>query len=205
MKFFGIPLYDDDVWKLLIRFAIDLVVVLALVIPCYRRHGGRPNYVFSFLLLNVTIFLLCFTLKKFDLGLGMALGLFAIFGIIRYRTDTIRVKEMTYLFVIVGVAVINALSNRKTSYLELAVTNALILLTAFILESRMARRPVAKRSMTYDNLALLAPGREPELLQDIAARTGLAGERVKVSSIDLKSGVAQIVVQFDPAQLDGGA
>ena len=205
MEFLGIPLFDDDLWKMLLRFAIDVVVVSVLVIFCYRKHGGRSSYVFSFLLLNVMVFFICFTLKKLDLGLGMALGLFAVFGIIRYRTDTIRVKEMTYMFVIVGIAVINALANRKSSYIELVATNAVILLTAFILEARLKRPPVAKRRMTYDDLALLAPGRESELLQDIADRTGIPGERVTVSSMDLKNGVAQIVLHFDPAQMQGGA
>ncbi|MDF1701613.1 MAG: DUF4956 domain-containing protein [Planctomycetota bacterium] len=194
MEFLGIPLYDDDLWKMLVRFAINLLVVLPLVHFCYRRSRGSSSYVFSFLLLNVMVFFICFTLKKFDLGLGMAIGLFAIFGIIRYRTDAIRVREMTYLFVVVGIAVINALSNKKTSYAELAATNALILAAAFILERSMITAPKQKQSMVYDNLALLAPGKEAELLDDIAARTGVVGDRVKISKIDLKNGVAQIVV-----------
>ncbi len=202
MEFLDIPLFDDDLWKMLVRFAINLVVVLTLVLGCYRKYRGRSSYVFSFLLLNVMIFFICFTLKKFDLGLGMALGLFAIFGIIRYRTDTIRVKEMTYLFVVVGVAVINALSNRKTSYAELAATNALILAAAFVLERATFSAPQLKRTMIYDNIALVAPGKEAELLKDIATRTGLVGARIKVSKVDLKEGVAQIVVYYDADQDD---
>ncbi len=203
MEFLGIPLFDDDLWKMLVRFAIDLIVVSILVACCYRKYGGRSSYVFSFLLLNIMVFFICFTLKKLDLGLGMALGLFAIFGIIRYRTDAIRVKEMTYLFVVVGIAVINALSNRKTSYAELMVANALILGAAFFLERVTISAPNAKHTMVYDNLTLLAPGKEAELLEDVAARTGLVGERVKVSKVDLKEGVAQIVVYLPAQDLDG--
>jgi len=199
---FGVPLYDDDLWKLLFRFGINLVVVTTLVLGCYRRYRGSPKYVFSFLMLNVMIFFICFTLKKLELGLGMALGLFAIFGIIRYRTDTIRVKEMTYLFVVVGLAVLNALSNRKTSYAELAVANAVILVAAFLLERVTFSEPSSKRSVVYDNVELLAPGREVELLKDIAARTGLVGTRVKVSKIDLQRGRAEIVVYYDETRSD---
>jgi len=196
MEFLEVPIYDDDILKMLVRFGVNIVVVLLLVLLCYRRHQGSGNYIFSFLLLNVMVFFICFTFKKFDLGLGMALGLFAIFGIIRYRTDAIRVKEMTYLFVVVGIAVINALSNKKTSYAELAATNAIILSAACILEQSLISTPKRRQSIVYDNLALLAPGEEAELLQDIAQRTGIVGERVKVSKIDLKKGVANIVVHY---------
>ena len=197
MEFLEVPLYDDDLLKMLVRFAINILVVLTLVVFCYRRHKGDVNYVFSFLLLNVMIFFICFTLKKLELGIGMALGLFAIFGIIRYRTDAIRVKEMTYLFVVVGIAVINALSNKKASYAELAATNGIILTVAFILEQCLISTPKCKWSMVYDKLDLLSPGKEAELLQDIEKRTGLVGERVKVSKIDLKKGTANIVVHYN--------
>ena len=205
MEFLDIPLFDDDLWKMLVRFAINLVVVLTLVLGCYKRNRGSSSYVFSFLLLNVMIFFICFTLKKLDLGLGMALGLFAIFGIIRYRTDTIRVKEMTYLFVVVGIAVINALSNRKTSYAELVAANTIILATAFILERATFSLPILKRALVYDNIALLAPGQEAALLADIQARTGVVGTHVKVGKVDLPNGSAQIVVHYDPDAQGRGA
>ncbi|TWT50064.1 hypothetical protein KOR42_36100 [Thalassoglobus neptunius] len=205
MEFLEIPLFDDDLIKMLVRFAIDIVVVLSLTTFCYRRHKGSADYVFSFLLLNVMIFFICFALKKLDLGIGMALGLFAIFGIIRYRTDAIRVKEMTYLFVVVGIAVINALSNKKTSYAELAAMNGIILSAAFFLEQALISAPKCKCNIVYDNIALLSPGNERELLQDIESRTGLSGERVKISKIDLKKGLASIVLHYscDDATANG--
>lgn len=196
MEFLEVPLYDDDLFKMLVRFAINILVVSVLVLFCYRRFQKSSNYVFTFLLLNVMVFFICFTLKKFELGLGMALGLFAIFGIIRYRTDAIRVKEMTYLFVVVGIAVINALSNKKTSYAELALTNFLILAATYLLEKSLWIPQLCKQSMVYDNLTLLQPSRQSELYQDIAQRVGLIAERIKISKIDLQKGAANIVVYY---------
>lgn len=195
MEFLEVPLYDDDLYKMLVRFAVNLIVVLILVLGCYQRHQKNASYAFSLLLLNVVVFFICFTLKKLDLGLGMALGLFAIFAIIRYRTDAIRVKEMTYLFVVVGIAVINALSNKKTSYAELAVTNLIILVTTHLLETLITRvKKLPKQSLVYDRLDLLGPGHREALLTDIEQRTGIIGERVKVSKIDLQKGTANLTV-----------
>ena len=118
MEFLEVPLYDDDLGKLVVRLAINLVFLFLIVRVAYHAHQRQMAYVFTFVLMNVMVFFICFTLKKLDLGLGMALGLFAIFAIIRYRTNSINVKEMTYLFIVIGLAVINSLSNKKTSYAE---------------------------------------------------------------------------------------
>ena len=106
--FLGVKLFDDDLWKLLFRFALNTAVMLLIVRMIYYPIARRKDYLFTYIMISILTFFICFTLKKFDLGLGMALGLFAIFGIIRYRTDPIPIKEMTYLFIIIGVSVINA-------------------------------------------------------------------------------------------------
>ncbi len=201
MEFLDVPIFDDDIYKMLVRFVFDILVVLAVVLFCYRRNQNNASYVFSFLLLNVMVFFICFTLKKLDLGLGMALGLFAIFGIIRYRTDAIEVKEMTYLFVVVGVAVINALSNKKTSYAELALTNGAIIGVTWLLETMVKKQTKVKptkQSLIYDNLALLKPGQEAALYRDLAERTGFEVTDVKISKIDLQKGTASISMHYRP-------
>ncbi|WP_157665156.1 DUF4956 domain-containing protein [Mariniblastus fucicola] len=195
MEFLEVPIFDDDFFKLITRLIINCLVSVAIVAFCYRRHQKGDVYVFSFLLINLMVFFLCFVLKKLDIGLGMALGLFAIFGIMRYRTDTIRVKEMTYLFILVGVAVINALSNRKTSYVELAFTNFVIVAVVYFLEQAMfSKRPLSKQQVVYDNLPLLGPTFRKELFEDLQNRTGLVPEQVKVSKMDLQKGCAQLVI-----------
>lgn len=119
----------EDFTQLLIRFGLNLLVTFIIVYFLYARKSRRKDYYFSYFAISVTIFTMCFLLESVKLELGFALGLFAIFGIIRYRTDTIPIKEMTYLFVVIGMSVINALSNKKVSYFELLFTNGVIIAT----------------------------------------------------------------------------
>ena len=110
MEFLEVPLYDDDLLKLLVRFAINCLFLTIIVRFAVYPNQRERDFTFTAVMMNVTVFFICFALKKLDLGIGMALGLFAIFGVLRYRTDAIRVKEMTYLFIVIGIAVINSLS-----------------------------------------------------------------------------------------------
>ena len=202
MEFLEVPLFNDDLFELLARFAIDLVVVLGLILLVYARFQRQQSYVFAFLVMNVVVFFLCFTLKKLDLGLGMALGLFAIFGILRYRTDSIRIKEMTYLFVVVGIAVINALPNHNTSYAELAFANLAIFLTTFALEFAHATPRVERHSMLYGNLELLRPENRQQLIEDLREQTGLDVKSVVVKKFDLVNQNATISATLGQASDD---
>lgn len=139
MEFLEVPLFDEDIFKLLVRFGIDLVVLLLLVFVAIFPNQRDRDFVFTAVMLNIIVFFICFTMKKLELDLGLALGLFAVFGVLRYRTDAIRPKEMTYLFIVIGVGVINALANKKTSYAEIALVNSVIVLGAIIKESFISR------------------------------------------------------------------
>ena len=123
MEFFGIPFFDDDFYKMLLRLSINMLYLTAIIKLSYYRFSKKTEFLFTFYLVGIVVFFLCFTLKKYELDLGLALGLFAIFGIIRYRTDPLKVREMTYLFVVIGVSIINALSNKKMSYMEILLAN----------------------------------------------------------------------------------
>jgi len=198
MEFLQVPVFDDDFFKLLVRFAFDLVFLAMVVKCCYHIHQKNRGFTFTFVLMNVTIFFICFTLKKIDLGLGIALGLFAIFAIIRFRTDAIRVKDMTYLFIVIGIAVINALSNKKTSYAELLFTNAAIVAIAFLLETSLKSVKLSKQDIVYDRMDLLDPANETALFADIKERTGITATRVKFNKIDLQKQAVNMVVYYEP-------
>ena len=103
-EFLGIKYFDNDVFKLIFRFAINFLATVVIVRYIYYPVARKKEYMFTYFMISVLIFFICFTLKKFELGLGMALGLFALFGILRYRTGTIPIKEMTYLFMIIGLS-----------------------------------------------------------------------------------------------------
>src|SRR5690606_36154720 len=111
MYFLESSLYDNDFVKMIVRFGLNLAFLTLIVRYIYYRNSRSKDYLFTYYMLSVVVFFICFTLKKLELELGMALGLFAIFGVLRYRTDTIPVREMSYLFVVIGVAVINSLAN----------------------------------------------------------------------------------------------
>lgn len=198
MEFLTVPLIDDDIIKLIVRFLFNLVFLGLVVFVAYYPKNHNQNYVFTFFLMNVMVFFICFTLKKLELELGMALGLFAIFSIIRYRTDSIKVKEMTYLFIVIGLAVINSLSNQKTSYAELIFANAVIFGITFGFENHFLKLKTTKsQNVVYDNIVLLDPARRDELISDIQKRTGLNVASIKVQKIDLNSGVGNIVVFYE--------
>lgn len=202
MEFLEVPLFDDDLYKLLVRFTFNLFFV-SLIVASYYRHQKNRLYLFTFVLMNVMVFFICFTLKKLDLGLGMALGLFAIFAIIRYRTDAMRAKEMTYLFIVIGIAVINALSNKKTSYAELLFTNTAIVALSFAFESILLTKKLSKQSVVYDQMDLLKPENREALVADLKSRTGLPVEKVKISKIDLSKPAANLTVYYEPGEFDG--
>lgn len=187
MEFLGIPLYDDDLLKLLVRLSINLSFVFLIVNILYTKKSNKESYTFSFYVISLIVFFLCFTLKKFELGLGMALGLFAIFGILRYRTNTLPIKEMSYLFVVIGISVINALANSKMSYAEIFATNSIVSLAIFLLERRPQKvsqgRNTSSIKMTYP-LEEVDLSNLEVLRAKVESDSGLIIEKVKIEEVN---------------------
>ena len=195
-EFLDVPWYDDDFTKLLFRLLFNTAIIFILVRVIYYPLSKRKDYLFTYMLIGLITFFICFTLKKFDLELGMALGLFAIFGILRYRTDTIPIKEMTYLFIVIGVSVINALSNKKVSHAELLFSNAFILFVTYGLERLWLLKHEAFKLVVYEKIDLIKPEKYKELKADLELRTGLKINRVEIGKIDFLRDVAQIQVFY---------
>lgn len=196
MEFLEVKLYDDDFIKLLVRLILNLVSVFILVRLVYYPIAKRKDYLFTYFMISIVTFFICFTLKKFDLGIGMALGLFAIFGIIRYRTDPIPIKEMTYLFIVIGVSVINSLANKKMSYSELLFTNTLTIVVTYGLEKVWLLKHEAFKVVTYEKIHLIKPENRGEMLEDLEERTGLKINRVEIGKIDFLRDVASVKIYF---------
>ncbi len=206
MEFLDIPLYDDDILKLLVRFLINGFFLALIVRGVYYKNSGIKDYIFGYCMLNVLVFFICFTLKKFELDLGMALGLFAIFGILRYRTDPIPIREMTYLFIVIGIGVINALANKNMSYAEIFVTNGLIFGLAAFLEQTPLLRHELEEKVRYENIELIKPEKHKELIQDLEARTGLKISRIELGEIDFLSDTVRLrVFYFAHDQVQAGS
>jgi hypothetical protein len=175
---------------------MHLFVLLIIVRFLYYAKARRRDYFFTYFLISIVIFLLCFMLENVKLELGMALGLFAVFGIIRYRTSQIPIKEMTYLFIVIGVAVINALANKKISLIELGTANLIIVGITWSLE-RLWRIPhVSSKMVQYDKIDLIVPERRAELIDDLKQRLGLNIFRVEVGKVDFLKDTAKLVVHY---------
>lgn len=189
-------IHPGNFTELLLRFALHLSVVLIMVRLLYFPVARRKDYLFSFILISSLVFLLCFLLESVELQLGFAFGLFAIFGILRYRTLAIPIKEMTYLFVLIGISVINALANDRTSWAELIFTNLALLFLVYGLERYWLVKHESSKQIVYEKLDLIQPQRRAELLKDLEERTGLKIDRVDVGRIDYLRGFARLVLYY---------
>lgn len=187
----------EDFLQLLIRFGLNLLVVIIVVFFLYAKTSKRKDFYFSYIAISVTVFTMCFLLESVKLELGFALGLFAIFGIIRYRTDSIPIKEMTYLFVVIGISVINALSNRKVSYVELLFTNMVIVSTMWGLEKILNLRQEGSLRIIYEKVENLHIMNKEELTKDLEERTGVKITRFEIIEINFLRDVAKIMVYHD--------
>jgi hypothetical protein len=198
LRLFNIKLINvGDFSELLFRFLFNAGVLVLLVAVLYARNSKRKDFFFSYIAVGITVFLLCFLLESVKLELGFALGLFAIFGIIRYRTDAIPIKEMTYLFVVIGVSVINALANKKISYAELIITNGIIVLGIYWLEKILSLKQEFSQEIIYENITNIHKDNSEALLNDLMDRTGISIKRYEINKIDFLRDVANITVYYD--------
>ncbi len=195
-SFLGVEIYNEYMWAYLFRLVFNMTVILLIVRGIYYPLTKRKNYLFTYIMISLIAFIVCHAFQRLDMGLGMALGLFAIFGIIRYRTNAIPIKEMTYLFVVIGISVVNALADNKFSYAEMITTNGVVVGTIFLLEKVWLLRHEARKVINYDRIELVKPECHEELMQDLRARTGLDIHRFELGRINFLSDTTNIRVFF---------
>lgn len=187
---------ENNFLELLIRFGVNMLVTIFVINYVYYKATGKKSYVFTYILISTTVFFLCFLLGNIDLQLGFALGLFAIFGIIRYRTDTIPIREMTYLFLVITISVINALARRDVSYGEIIFTNIAFMITTWIMERIWMTRHNARRTLVYDRIDLIHPNKSHLLVEDIERRTGITIINYKIAQIDLAKSNVRLIIFY---------
>jgi hypothetical protein len=196
MKLFGMKLYHPDIWELLFKFGIDVMVVFVLIRLIYYPIHRKKDHLFTYFLFNVLIFFLCVLLNNVKLSTGFAFGLFAVFSVLRYRTEQISIKDMTYLFAVIALAVINALVSKKISLAELFFTDGMILLITYALEHIWLTRHEAMKQIIYERVDLVRPGMREALHADLRERLGIHVSRVEVGRIDLLRDTAQLRVFY---------
>jgi hypothetical protein len=205
--FDGMELFDsEDFFALMVRLAMHLFFVFVLIRLIYYPIARRKDFLFTYFLFSISIFMMCFMLEGVKLEMGFALGLFAVFGIIRYRTDAIPIKEMTYLFIVIAMSVMNALINRKISLAEIMFANAVIVAVTYGLEKVWLVRHESQKLVIYENIELIRQGRHEELKNDLELRTGIKVNRIEIGKIDFLRDIVLIKIYFytdeQPDQMD---
>lgn len=195
-EIFNLTWFDKDFYTLLLRLGINLIFMTIIIRYLYYPITKRKDYLFTYYLIGITTFFLCFGLKKLDIDTGMGLGLFAIFGIIRYRTDAIEIKEMTYLFLIIGVSVVNSLASNKISVAEMAVINFSVVAITYGLEYMWLVKHLTRKTIVYERIDLIVPDKYDEMKADIEARTGLTLNRFEIGKINFLDDTAQVRIFY---------
>jgi hypothetical protein len=187
---------DHSLWGLLLRFFVNLFVLFILIRVIYYKYSRKEEFLFSFLIMGIMIFLVVSLLETIEIQLGMALGLFAIFAILRFRTRNLSAKDMTYIFTTIGVSVINSQAHIPPPVLGAIVINSIIILSVYLLEFYLQKRTFNSFIIIYRKLDLLAPDYTKELLIDLSRHTGQNIERVKILKMNIRKGNAEVEVYF---------
>lgn len=191
---------SEPFMAMLIRLFVCIVVNLVIVDRLYYKKSRRRDFYFTFMLISLAIFFLVFFMifvledMKAKTSIGIGIGLFGIFSIMRYRTDAMPVREMTYLFVIISLSVVNAIAT-SVSIVELLVTNLIVVAAIWLCEHRLKLEP--SKLVQYDRLELVKPDRSEDLKADLEMRLGLKVRKVEVGAIDMLRDMAVLRVYYD--------
>ena len=212
----GLTLFDPQHFiSLVMRFLINLIVVTVIARYFYYPHSRRRDYMFIFILMSLSIFLLVSLMEGDGMNLGAAMGLFAIFGIMRFRTEAVPIREMTYLFMLIAVSVVNALSRAeyhpKADYWDgfgivtIVFVNLVFLGMAWLFESSKLVSSSCSKYIKYDNVALIAPDKREELKADLEKRTGLKIQRIEIGLVDFLKDACLIRIFYDEPEDRGNS
>ena len=192
----NITWFDSDFYTLILRLSINLLFLMVVIRYLYYPKAKRKDYLFTYFLIGFMTFFLCFGLKKLDIDTGMGLGLFAIFGIIRYRTNTIEIKEMTYLFIVIGLSVINSLASNKISIAELILINVSACLLTYLIEYVFLLRNESRKIILFEQIELIKSLNKSELKLNLEERTGLKINRIEIGKINYLNDTADIKIFY---------
>ncbi len=187
----------SDFGNFLLSFGFNLLAAIILVRFIYYPSTHNKRYVFTFLAFNTVIFFVLSFLTSKEIGVGVGFGLFAIFSILRYRTDPIPVREMTYLFVISAMPVMNSAGGDSANWLELIAANLAILAIMVVLEREWGFHYEASKRVVYEKIELIRPDRRAELVADLEERTGLKIKRITIGKVDFVRDIANLKIYYD--------
>ena len=195
------PLSPEDTFegieliKLCLSFGLNFLMVWIICHFLYYPKGRRRDYYFTFILLSVAIFMMIYLMNGSQMEIGAALGLFAVFGILRYRTESVPIREMTYLFYLVAISVVNG-STDHMDLLEKLMANVIFLSVAWGAERFALQRKVGCKYVKYDNIKLITPDKSQELKADLEERLGVKVQRVEVGAVDFIKDMTMLRVYY---------
>ncbi len=187
-------LFDHLSIKFFMRLGIDILSVFILIRFIYFPTYKTKEYFFTFFILNIIIFLVTYLMNKSDMSMGVAFGLFAVFGILRFRTEDISIKDMTYLFLVIAVGMINAIS--KGGWDELSLINIIILIFPYLLETNILMKKEEGKVIQYENIEMIKPENHEKLIEDLKNRTGLEVHRFSITKVDFLRDTATIRIYY---------
>ena len=195
-NFFSFHILNGDFYlHFFLRFVINIASIFIITKLIYFHFRRKREYLFTFFVLNLLVFLVCFLLQSSELSIGFAFGIFAIFSILRYRTITVPIKEMTYVFISIAIALINSLISTHNTYLFMGVINLIVIVGIFILEKGFVKNE-SQKEVVYEKIDLIKPVNHHLLIQDLKERTGLNIHRFDIIRIDFLRDVARIRVYY---------
>lgn len=178
------------------RFMVNLLSLILLCCACYYRVSKNSTVAGSFILFGVGVFIITYLLHGVDMSMEFAFGLFAVFTMLRYRTESISIKEMTYLFLVTAIALLTSVG--QMSLMDLITLNGVIVLLAFIIDSSIIGKRYLSQSVCYERIENITPENRNKLINDLRVRTGLQVEMVEVEHIDFLRDTAQLKVSYLP-------
>lgn len=187
-------LFEKLTPKFFMRLGINFASMLILVRLIYFPAHKSREYFFTFFTFNLLIFLITYLLNKVEMSMGAAFGLFAVFSMLRYRTEGITIKDMTYLFLVIAIGLINAVS--KGGWDEFVMINLIILVSTFLLESNLLMKREATKIIEYENIELIKPDKRDELILDLETRTGIKINRIFISEVNFLRDTATIIIYY---------
>ena len=194
---FGNKLIDfNSLGELALRFCIDLIVITIIVRLLFLYTNKDRNFIFTNFIINIAVFFMCTLLSNIKFKIGFAFGLFAVFSILRYRTEQIPIKEMTYLFIVIIIAVINSLGAKKVSYFELIFVNLVMVLCIYFLEIKLTKNLASVKHVCYEKIHLIKPENHEDLVNDLKERTGLNIKKVDIEDINFLNDTVALKIYY---------
>lgn len=190
----NIDLFDKIGEKFFIRLLINFISVFILIRLIYYRIYKKKDFFFTYFLFNLVIFIITYLLNKVELSMGAAFGLFAVFSLLRYRTENISAKDMTYLFIVIAMGLITSVS--KGSYFETSLINLIIISFAFFLDGNIFMRNEHIQKIQYENIEMIKPENHDLLIEDLRNRTGLNIHKISIGRIDFMKDTALIKIYY---------